>query len=64
MSERFFKVCPRCGSLNTKFNDRQMDGGPLWDKCLDCTYGESVLVIFPEVEESRLEEFKAEREKE
>ena len=60
MSERFFKVCPKCGSLNNKPYDRQMEGGPLWDKCLDCTYGESELVIFPEVEESRMGEFKEE----
>ncbi len=52
--ENYVKICPQCGSTNTKIPPAGMDVKMTkQDYCVDCgNWG-----MFPEVKESKIEEF-------
>ena len=52
---RYIKICPQCGSINVKLPNAGLDiRMTIKDMCEDCDN----IGNFPEVEESRIEEFK------
>jgi len=55
MKKRYVKICPNCGSTNIKMPPAGLDVKmTIRDYCQDCKkFG-----LFPEVEESKAEDFK------
>ncbi len=56
---KYIKVCPKCGSINLGFQGYRILNG----FCKDCGYGEkgpgaNTTTFFPEVEETKLEQFR------
>jgi hypothetical protein len=59
--EKYFKICPHCGSLNVKIPPAGFDiKMTVRDYCEDC----GNKGIFPEIEESKIEEFRKKLKKE
>lgn len=55
MTEKYLKICPNCGSMNIKMPPAGMDiKMTIKDYCEDCQN----MGIFPEIEESGIEEFR------
>ena len=66
MKNSYIKVCPKCGSTNLHLDTRIIGGyteGGGGDFCRDCNYGVDKIVIFPEIEKSKIEDFKKEIQK-
>jgi len=55
--ENYIKICPQCGSIDIKMSPAGLDVKmTMQDYCQGCEFWG----IFPEVEESQVEEFKKE----
>lgn len=57
---KYVKICPKCGSTNITPYTKSgvIFGENLVDYCKDCYYGYGKSGFFPEVEESKIEEFR------
>ena len=59
--EKYHKICPQCGSTNVKIPPAGMDIRMTFqDYCEDC----GARGMFPEIEESKIEEFRKKLKKE
>jgi len=58
--DNYLKVCPKCGSTNIGHHVRFAStyGSDLAYYCKKCNYGYMSNGFFPEVEESKIEEFR------
>ena len=61
VNENYIKICPRCGSIkvNPYTHVGTSEGEFLLDHCPDCGWNK----IFPEILESKVEEFREEIER-
>ena len=66
MKINYVNICPKCGStdihLETRFIGGYTEGGG-GNFCRNCSYGVDRIIIFPEVEKSKIEDFKKEIQK-
>ena len=65
--KKYLKICPKCGSTNVStYTKAGVMAEELLDYCKDCYYGYQGVEggsFFPEVEESKIEEFRKELKK-
>lgn len=51
---KYIKICPQCGSINTKLPNAGLDlHVTIRDKCMDCGF----IGNFPEIETEKIESF-------
>jgi ribosomal protein L37AE/L43A len=52
----FFKVCPKCGS--TRIREKIGRSQTMMFYCDECGYGMDSFMVFPEMDEKRLDDFR------
>ena len=57
--KEFIKICPKCGRTDILQNlSALLAGSTLLSSCRDCNYGLEGNHMFPEIEKSKIGEFK------
>lgn len=69
MMGKNIKICPKCGSNDLSFDSMSggefsLNNGELNDYCRNCGYGRGIYgALFPEIEKSKISEFRKELKK-